>query len=408
MNLPKQVRADFTLLLIVALLISIGMACIYSATQYAQNEAMRSLFKTQLLWIALGVVVLILTASIPLKFYYAFSYIIYGGTVLLLVYLEVAGGHISKGAERWISLGGIKIQPSELMKIGLLFALARYFSTKSISLEKPSSLVVPGILVLIPFGLILKQPDLGTAMIMSITLLPMLFWAGMPALEIFLLVSPFISLILSFNVLPWGIYFLILCVVLYFARPPLLLVSITVVLNLISAGVTAIVWNSLHDYQKNRILSFMDPGRDPIGAGYQVIQSKVAIGSGGLWGKGFLQGTQTKLSFLPEQHTDFIFSVLGEQFGFMGALVLIFLIMFFIIRGLSVTQETKNRFINLLSIGATSIIGFHFIINLAMTLGMMPVTGIPLPFLSYGGSFIITCMILVGLLVCARRSIHDF
>jgi rod shape determining protein RodA len=326
----------------------------------------------------------------------------------MLLFLEVAGGHVSKGAERWIALGALKLQPSEFAKIGLLLALARCLSAKSVELAKPSSLLAPAALVVLPFALVLKQPDLGTALVMGGMVLPMLLWAGMPLFEIALLVSPLLSMLLSFHVLPWGIYFLSFCVLLYLARPSLAIASVSVLTNILFAGATAIIWNLLHDYQKSRIVSFLDPARDPFGTGYQIIQSKVAVGSGRFWGKGFLQGTQTKLSFLPEQHTDFIFSVFGEQFGFLGVLILILLFFLLVYRCFSVAKESRNRFINLLSVGIGSILGLHIFTNIAMTVGMMPVTGIPLPLLSYGGSFIFTCMILLGLIISARRGMTDF
>ncbi len=407
-ELPNRPKFDFPLLLTTIALLLIGLACIYSATQNAESEAIRRLFKMQVLWIGLGLVLFAIVASLPIKFYFSFTYLFYAGSILLLIALEVVGGHATKGAERWINVAGFKLQPSEYAKIGLVLALARYFSSKSISLSRPTSLIAPALLVLIPFALVLKQPDLGTAIILSLVLPPLLFFAGMPLIEVFFLVSPAFSLLLSFHVLPWGLYFLALLVVIYLARPSMGLAAVVVLVNILVAGVTAIVWNLLHDYQKNRILSFLDPGRDPFGTGYQIIQSKVAIGSGLLFGKGFLKGSQSKLSFLPEQHTDFIFSVYGEQFGLLGALVLLALFFFLVYRCLSVVRESRNLFANLLSVGAASILGFHIFVNLAMAAGMMPVTGIPLPLLSYGGSFLSTCIILLGLVVSARRGAHEF
>jgi rod shape determining protein RodA len=203
---------------------------------------------------------------------------------------------------------------------------------------------------------------------------------------------------------PWGIFFLLLIAVLYFTRPHLFLMISVVAANLFTATITTLVWRVLKDYQKMRIISFVDPQQDAFGAGYQVIQSKVAIGSGSIFGKGFLQGTQTKLSFLPEQHTDFIFSVLGEQFGLIGCVIIIGLFFFLIARGILLTQTVRNRFYNLIIVGGVSIIAVHILMNTAMTLGMMPVVGIPLPFLSYGGSFTLTLAILLGLILNAKKS----
>jgi rod shape determining protein RodA len=334
-------------------------------------------------------------------------------------------GVSAKGAERWILIGGVKLQPSEFAKIGLLLALARYLSEKEVSLNKITSFIVPIILIGIPFLLVLKQPDLGTAGVFCAMALPMFFWGGLTILEVIYLVSPVLSLILSAiplilsfgtehgwgitGAIPWGVFFVGLCVLLYFTRPSLLVTIAVVASNLISATFITIVWGSfLKDYQKMRVISFINPQADPFGAGYQVIQSKVAIGSGNITGKGFLQGSQTKLSFLPEQHTDFIFSVLGEQFGFIGSTIVILLFMILIVRGYLLTQSIRNRFFNLVIVGSVSIIAFHTFVNIAMTLGMMPVTGIPLPFLSYGGSFAMTVAMLIGLVLNTRMSDQDF
>jgi rod shape determining protein RodA len=209
--------------------------------------------------------------------------------------------------------------------------------------------------------------------------------------------------------IPWGIFFLILCIILYVSRPPMFIIISVIAINLTTAGITTVVWNSsLQDYQKKRIISFINPQADPSGAGYQVIQSKVAIGSGHLTGKGYLKGTQTRLSFLPEQHTDFIFSVLGEQFGLFGCVAILILYTLLIIRGYMTTQYVRNRFSNLVIVGAVSLLAFHIFVNIAMTIGMMPVVGVPLPFLSYGGSFTLTISILIGFVLNARYSKTEF
>jgi rod shape determining protein RodA len=211
------------------------------------------------------------------------------------------------------------------------------------------------------------------------------------------------------SAVPWGLFFVAVCVVLYVTRPSLYIVVAVVALSIAAATVTNVLWNDvLKDYQKARVFTFIDPLSDPAGAGYQVIQSKVAIGSGHIFGKGYLQGTQTRLSFLPEQHTDFIFSVLGEQFGLLGCTLILMLFLFLLVKGFLTTQYVRNRFSNLLVVGSVSILAFHIFVNVAMTLGMFPVTGVPLPFLSYGGSFAVTVAILVGLLINVRASSQDF
>jgi rod shape determining protein RodA len=423
-EIRKKSQLDVALVFTALALWIIGVFLVFSATHIYESGPLINSARNQIIWILLGTFIILAVTSIPTKFYFSFAYVFYGASLLLLLYGAITGV-ISKGAERWVLIAGLRVQPSEFAKIGLLLALARYFSTQSITLERLRSFILPGILLLVPFGLIIQQPDLGTALILGLMSVPMLYWAGLPVLELFFLMSPILSLalsaiplILAFTVkssggileaIPWGIFFVVLCGVLYFARPRFIILVGVVVINLFTAGITTVAWNGfLKDYQKNRILSFINPQLDPSGAGYQVIQSKVAIGSGAIMGKGYLKGTQTRLSFLPEQHTDFIFSVLGEQFGLMGCIAILLLFLLLIIRGYTTTQVVRNRFTNLVVVGSVSLLAFHIFINVSMTLGMMPVVGVPLPFLSYGGSFTTTIAILLGFLLNARYSNQDF
>jgi len=415
---------DFPLFFAAIALWLIGLALVYSATVIHDTGPLVGLYKQQVIWIIMAVLVILAITSIPGRYFHAFAYIFYGLSLVLLL-AALFMGVSTKGAERWIIIAGFKLQPSEFAKIGLLLVLARYLSEKSVSLSNISSFIMPGILILVPFLLVMKQPDLGTAMVFCAMALPMFFWGGLTLLEVFFIISPVISLTLSaiplilsyeshhswgiMGAFPWGVFFLGLCALLYYSRPAMFITVGVVIANLFTATIVTVVWNSiLKDYQKMRVISFVNPQADPFGAGYQVIQSKVAIGSGHLYGKGFLQGTQTKLSFLPEQHTDFIFSVLGEQFGFIGCTGVVLLFLFLVIRGFLITQSLRNRFFNLVVIGAVSIIGFHIFVNSAMTMGIMPVTGIPLPFLSYGGSFTLTVAILIGLILNTKASKQDF
>lgn len=417
-------KFDFSLFFAVIFLWISGVFLVYSATHIHTSGPLVGIYKSQIIWVSMGILIVLATVSIPTKFYYNASYVFYGISLLLLVYV-IFTGHVSKGAGRWISLAGVRIQPSEFAKIGLLFALANYLSKNTVSLYRITSFIMPGILILVPFALVLRQPDLGTALVFMVMSIPMFYWAGMTLLEIFFAVSPGISIVLSAiplilaygsteptgiaGAIPWGIFFIIVCVILYLTRPPIYITISVIVLNLFTSTITTVLWNSfLKDYQKGRVISFVNPQADPYGAGYQVIQSKVAIGSGNIFGKGFLQGTQTRLSYLPEQHTDFIFSVAGEQFGLIGCTLLILAFLFVIVRALSATHTMRSRFTNLVIVGASTIIGFHVYVNIAMVIGMMPVTGLPLPFLSYGGSFTLTIAILVGLILNARVSRQDF
>jgi rod shape determining protein RodA len=423
-KLSSNKSFDFSIFFSSLTLWIIGIFLVYSATYIHAEGPLAGIYKSQILWVIMGIMIILAVLSISTRIYYSLSYVIYGISLFLLIY-ALYNGVVSKGAERWIPIGGMRLQPSEFAKLGLLFALAKYLSKKSVSLMNIRSFIMPGLLIVVPFLLVLKQPDLGTALVFCAMSLPMFFWAGMPLTEIFYTVSPGISIILSAipliltygsdkvwgigSAIPWGIFFVIICTALYFSRPPIFLILSIIVVNLFSATITTVLWSKfLKDYQKARIISFINPQADPFGAGYQVIQSKVAIGSGQVFGKGYLEGTQTRLSYLPEQHTDFIFSVLGEQFGLVGCVVVILLFLFLIIRGITTTHRVRNKFTNLLIIGAVSIIAFHVFINIAMVIGIMPVTGLPLPFLSYGGSFTITIATLVGLILNSKVSNQDF
>ncbi len=263
-------------------------------------------------------------------------------------------------------------------------------------------------MALLPALLILKQPDLGTSLVFFAILISMLFWSGVPLFYLFLIVSPFISLICAFHWVPWALFFFILVLLLYRVRPGFVFSVGFLMLNLAFGMITPLVWNKLHDYQKDRIIVFLDPGRDPQGAGYQIIQSKVAIGSGGLAGKGYLEGSQTKLAFLPHQHTDFVFSVLGEEFGLIGGVVLLGLFTFLIIKGILIAQKTRNTFSSNVAIGLIAMIIFQMMVNVGMTLGVMPVTGLPLPFVSYGGSSMLLSWVALGILLAINSRWFEY
>jgi rod shape determining protein RodA len=412
-------RFDFPLFWSAIALWVVGIFLVYSATYTNETGPLVGLYKKQIFWVIMAVVVIAVTTAVPGRFFFGFGYVFYGLSLLLLAVAIVMGTE-AKGAERWLAIGGLKLQPSEFAKIGLMLALARYLSEHSLSLERIQSFIVPSLLIMVPFVMVLKQPDLGTAMVFCAMAVPMFYWAGLSLIEVFFLVSPVVSLALSAipliasftsgkdwgiaGAIPWGLFFLTLFAVLYFSRTQLFLMIGVVLANLFTATITTVAWRFLKDYQKMRIISFVDPQQDAFGAGYQIIQSKVAIGSGFIFGKGYLNGTQIRLSFLPEQHTDFIFSVLGEQFGLVGCTAIIGLFLFLVGRGYFITQSVRSRYYNLVVVGGISIIAMHVFINASMALGMMPVVGIPLPFLSYGGSFTLTLAILLGLVFNSKIS----
>jgi rod shape determining protein RodA len=337
------------------LLLSIGMINLSSAT--AVEDKSMGLWRNQAVSAALGAIITLILYFPHYSFLSRLAYLVYLGNVGLLLAV-LAFGRASLGAKRWINLGGFSLQPSELMKLAMVIFLAKFFENKNTTSGlKFGDLILPTLFVLIPVGLIIIQPDLGTAMIILLVYGSML---------LFLRIHP------------------------------------KVLVMLIAAGAIAlpVVYNyGLKPYQRQRITTFIDPMSDPKGAGYNSIQSMIAVGSGQIWGKGYRKGTQAHLNFLPEHHTDFIFSVFSEEWGFIGCSVLLLLYALFIMSGLSVAYQSNDKFASLLAFGITSIFFWHVFINMGMVMGMLPIVGVPLPFMSYGGSALLTAMSGVAILV---------
>ena len=325
----------------------------------------------------------------------------YGLSVLLLGTTLVVGtgSGTAGGVKSFLDLGFIRFQPAELAKLATILALARYLGTRSEDPTTLRALVTPSAIVGIPLGLVILQPDLGTALAFVGILFAALYWAGASIGLLAFLASPGVALILSFDNRIWAVFFVIVVGSLYLFRYRLFLVeSLAIVLANLAAGTIATpLWNSLAEYQQNRILVFLDPSVDPRGAGYHLIQSMVAIGSGGLSGKGFTEGTQKRLDFLPEQHTDFIFSVVGEELGFLGTGLTLALFAFILYRLVKIAEEATDPFAGLVIFGIFGAWLVHIFVNVGMTVGMVPVTGIPLPFVSYGGTFLLMSWIAVAM-----------
>lgn len=333
-----------------------GLATVYSAVTAGTSFSSSPLHLKQLLWFGVGLVLMVITFLFNFKTLERWAPEIYVCCILLLLSVLVFGKHVG-GSRRWLFLGPVSIQPSELTKIAVVMILSRYYSklanSKGLVFRE---LILPMILILIPFVLVVQQPDLGTAMLIMLT-------AGSMTVFVKIEKRSFVFIIISLMV----------------AIPS--------------------IWFFLAGYQKERILTFLNPDRDPLGAGYHIIQSKIAIGSGMVSGKGFLQGTQNALSFLPEEHTDFIFSVLAEEWGFIGSAGLLVGFLMLISWGLKIAHDCRDPFGILLAIGITAMLFWQVFINVGMVMGLMPVVGIPLPFVSYGGSSIVTTMICIGLLL---------
>jgi rod shape determining protein RodA len=387
---------------IIVALIAIGTVAIYSAT-YAADIDTGNFFVKQLIWAVTGLSFMFFISLIPIRLINRFAYWIYGISIFLLI-MVLFFGRIGQGAERWLVIGPVHIQPSELSKLATVLAVSKYLSDKYADVNQVRYFGISVLLILVPFLLIARQPDLGTALVFLALVIPLLFWAGLNWFAIFTILTPVLTMILSFNF--WAFLFLMISIslVLVFSRKkPAILVAVFL-LNIVVGIVTPYLWNQLRPYQQKRILTFVNPEQDPKGAGYQIIQSQVAIGSGGVWGKGYMNGSQTHLRFLPAQHTDFIFSVIGEEFGFAGITVVLLLFLILILRLIHIASLIREQFESMTVIGITTIIAFHTLINVGMTIGMAPVTGLPLPFLSYGGSALIANLLMMGIVLNISRN----
>jgi rod shape determining protein RodA len=354
---------DWVLLGLVVIICATGIVNLYSAG-YNRGEG-TPLYIKQLYWLAVGLGVMCVTLTYDYRHLEKLSYPIYVIAMVLLLAV-MFGGKMVSGSRRWLPLGPLALQPAELTKIAIILVLATYFNRRvRIEAMRLKDLIVPGVLVLIPVALIIKQPDLGSGILVALVAASIILFVGVQ----------------------WR---------------TLMGCGLTLVL------LSPVIWHFLKDYQRQRVLTFLDPGKDPLGAGYHILQSMIAVGSGQFWGKGFLQGTQSQLYFLPEQHTDFVFSVFAEEWGFMGSAALLLLFTALALWGLSVARDCKERFGHLLALGVTALIFWQVFINLCMVTGFLPVVGIPLPLFSYGGSSLITTLLGVGFLLNIRMRRYLF
>ncbi len=385
----------------------IGILLIMSALYYADSTFHQEYFLRQLIWLGFALIIFTTVISLPVRLYDFGAYFLYALAIILLIAVLFVGS-ARMGAQRWFSFGPVNFAPADLAKLAIVFALARYLAYSKLAPISKRRLALTAILITIPMMLILKQPDLGTSLVFPVVLFALWFWSGLRPIYLLLILTPLISLLAATHWIAWAVYLGILFIFLFLLRPGLIFSIFIVVANMVTGTILPLLWNRLAEYQQQRILTFLDPGNDPRGAGYQIIQSKIAIGSGGFWGKGFLEGSQTRLDFLPERHTDFIFSVLGEEFGLWGALIVIGLFAFIFIKSVRIAARCRSRFLSNIVIGATAILMFQFLVNVGMTLGIMPVTGLPLPFLSYGGTSLVMTWTLIGLIVSASYRWQEY
>jgi rod shape determining protein RodA len=387
-------RIDFFVVFIVLLVSIAGLLAVYSATYSADTET-SDYFNKQLFFMMLGILLMITVNYIPVRILQKLAFPFYFFTILLLLLVLFFGvrGH---GAERWLAVGSIKIQPSELAKLATVLAISKYLSDREANINRIKSLAVVSTLIIVPFLLIIKQPDLGTSLVFLALLIPLLFWTGLDWFALFVIVSPLLTALLSFSFYAFLVWMILILALLLISQKKIYAVVTVFVLHIGVGLLTPVMWSQLRPYQQQRILTFANPEADPQGAGYQIIQSQVAIGSGGIWGKGFLEGSQTHLKFLPAQHTDFIFSVIGEEYGFAGVLIILSLFFALLLYLSRLAIIVKSTFASTTLIGIVTILFFHIFVNIGMTIGLAPVTGLPLPLLSYGGSFLLSTFLMIG------------
>ncbi len=347
---------DFALLGITIALCSVGVGAIYSATLQSESVYLHELYARQSAWVFFSLVVMAVVIRVDYRVIERFAYLLFFLGIISLVMVEISGKTVG-GSQRWLSMGGFNLQPSELVKVIVIIACARILD----DMDKDGGLTLidllkPAILISIPFMIVATQPDLGTAIIYFIILAGIAFINGVHRNTLVGMASA-----------------------LAFLAP--------------------VAWYLLKPYQKTRILTLLNPEADPMGRGYHIIQSKIAVGSGGLWGKGIFNGTQSKLNFLPEKHTDFIFSVVAEEVGFFGSMLLIALFFFLVMRIIDTAIHSKDKFGSLIAGGVATMFSFNIIYNIGMTLGLFPIVGVPLPFISYGGSSLLTNFVAIGLVL---------
>ncbi len=392
--LSRARQLDKALVAAVGALALYGLATLYSAGQTDVPTFVATIWQRQLLWLGLGLIVGGITfRTSPRMLEWATPYA-YGIALFLLVLTLVigTGAGTAAGSKSWIAIGGHRFgQPAELAKLAVVLMLARWLATRREAPTMLRDLIVPGLIAGVPGFLVLKQPDLGSAIVFAAILFFMLFWAGTKFSLLVLAASPVIGLVLAFSTVAWGVWIAVLAGLLLWEGFAIM------ALNVLGGVMALPFWNRLAPYQQNRLLAFLNPDVDPRAAGWHVIQSKVAVGSGGLLGKGFTQGTQKRLAFLPAQHTDFIFSVVGEELGFVGVLVALCLFAWMLFGLLRIARKATDPFSSLCVFGIAGLFFTHIFENVGMTINLMPITGIPLPFFSYGGSFLLACSIGVAI-----------
>ncbi|MCR4340911.1 MAG: rod shape-determining protein RodA [Gemmatimonadaceae bacterium] len=400
--MARRIVADYPLVLTALALSLLGSAMVYSAGRTDVPTYVAGLYKPQIVWVILGLLTAYGVSRTSVRLIQWLTVPAYLLSLILLALTLVigTGAGTAAGTKSWLAIGGVRIgQPAELAKVTVVLMLAQVLAARR---ESPSSLLdlwKPAIIVAVPWLMIMAQPDLGSGIAFIGIFFAMLYWSGVAWPLLLLLASPAISLVLSFSTGLWGAWFLVLLALVLYYRPFLVEGIVLMLANVATGVVAPVLWEKLKPYQQNRLRVFIDPSFDPKASGYQVIQSKISIGSGGLFGKGFTEGTQKRLAFLPAQHTDFIFAVLGEELGFIGVMFTLTLLTVLLLRATKIAARANDAFGGLVAFGLMASWLVHVIVNVGMTLNLMPITGIPLPFFSYGGSFMLATWLAVGILL---------
>lgn len=387
---------DFKSFFLTIALVGIGLLAVYSATYDAGAGA---IFQRQLMWAGVGFLGMMAAALIPLKTIGRIAIPAYAVSLLILLIVLLLGKSVS-GSKSWLGVGGLGGQPSEIAKVAAILALAAFLARSTTVISQPMHLFAALAFVLFPMGLVLAQPDLGTSLVFFAMVIPVLYWAGVDNFVLAAIISP---VIVAVGALFGTTFFVasvtVSAVLLYLSRKNRFIAAVAFAVTLTVGLSVQYFFERMPSYQQKRVITFLNPEADPLGAGYNVLQAKVAIGSGGIFGKGYLKGTQTQLNFIPEQWTDFIFCVPGEEFGFFGASLVLILFGALLLHGIKIGSAAKNKFASIAAIGITAVFATHLFVNVGMSMGLMPVIGIPLPFLSYGGSALLANMVMSGLLM---------
>jgi rod shape determining protein RodA len=398
---------DRNLVMVSLALMFFGLATLYSAGQTDVPTRAAGVWHRQFIWFGVGILTCWVVYNVSLRVIEWVAPALYAFSILLLgvVLVVGTGAGTAESSHSWLSIGGHQIgQPSELAKVATVLMMARFLSSRKEAPRSLRDLIGPALIVGVPFLMVLKQPDLGSALVFVGIFFAMLFWSGVRPRLLFLMATPGISLFLAFNTLAWSAWIIVFVLILIAWRPYVWDWTMFLAANVAMGAIAMPLWTRLAPYQQNRLLTFLNPEADPRAAGYHAIQSRVAIGSGGWFGTGYTEGPQKRLAFLPEQHTDFVFSVVGEELGFLGVFVALglFLMLFLVL--LRIARRATDPFSSLAVFGIIGLFFTHVFENVGMTVNLMPITGIPLPLFSYGGSFFVICSLCLGV---ALRVAYD-